>query len=94
MSAPVAEGEPESSKARVYREGELVLEVSDRPGILISKMAPPPHPGDDLERHPFLSGTAHLAQFEGIMRDLLEASSSYEGFLGALRAAGFEVVLS
>ena len=78
--------------ARVYRGNVAVLEVKDVPGPLLSRMAPPPLPGEQPTRHPFLSGVALVAAEEGALGDILEHSQSFDEFLDRLRAEGFRVV--
>ena len=74
---------------RVYDADELILEVSDIPGPLISTAAPPP--GGKPATYPFLSATAFSARHESRLREILERSSSLDGFLHDLRAAGFRI---
>lgn len=81
-----------SRLARVYRGDRAVLEVKDVPGPLLSRMAPPPPPGEQPTSHPFLSGVALVAREEGKLGDILERSRSFDEFLDLLRAEGFRVV--
>jgi hypothetical protein len=67
----------------------VVLEVSDRPGILRSTAMLPP--GMAPAQHSFLSATARSAVHEDRLRKILLASSDVEGFLAALRADGLTV---
>jgi hypothetical protein len=76
----------------VFRNGELVLEITDVPGPLVSKKAPPPNPGNSPVLHPFLSATAHVPETEGTLREALNRSSSLTEYLSTLRAMGFRVV--
>ena len=73
----------------VYRGSEKVLEITDAPGPLISKLAPPPAPGQAAALHPFLSATAYVPEEEARLRDALNQSRSLSEYLDALRAMGF-----
>jgi hypothetical protein len=75
----------------VYRGSEKVLEITDAPGPLISKLAPPPAPGQTAELHPFLSATAYVPEQVARLRDALNQSRSLWEYLDALRAMGFRV---
>jgi hypothetical protein len=75
----------------VYRGSEKVLEITDARGPLISKLAPPPAPGQAVELHPFLSATAYVPAEEARLRDALNQSRSLSEYLDALRAMGFRV---
>ena len=75
----------------VYRGSEKVLEITDAPGPLISKLAPPPAAGQPAALHPFLSGTAYVPEEEARLRDALNESRSLSKYLAALRAMGFRV---
>jgi hypothetical protein len=76
----------------VYRGDVAVLEVKDVPGPLLSRMAPPPLPGEQPTWHPFLSGVALVAAEEGTLGDILQRSQSFSEFLDLLTAEGFRVV--
>jgi hypothetical protein len=76
----------------VYRGNLAILEVKDVPGPLLSRMAPPPIPGEQLTSHPFLSGVALVASEEGVLGDILERSRSFDEFLDLLRGEGLRVV--
>jgi hypothetical protein len=75
----------------VYRGSEKVLEITDAPGPLISKLAPPPAPDRAAALHPFLSATAYVPEEEARLRDALNQSRSLSEYLEALRAMGFKV---
>jgi hypothetical protein len=75
----------------VYRGSEKVLEITDAPGPLISKQAPPPAAGQATALHPFLSATAYVPEEETRLRDALNQSRSLPEYLEALRAMGFRV---
>lgn len=75
---------------RVY-DGDLeILDVTDRPGPLVST-APLP-PGATPAMHPFLSATALDASHEDRLRGLLERSHDVDEFVHLLDAEGFRVV--
>ena len=74
---------------KVYDGSQLILEVSDVPGPIISTAAPPP--GLKPVTHPFLSATARSAPYEHRLREILNASKDALDFLSRLRAVGFEV---
>jgi hypothetical protein len=95
--------EPGVRQLAVYFEGRLVLVVRDNPGTLRSSAPPPPGgppppppPGapDDLPPgvHPFIDAQAYDPVTEGRLRALLDRSSSFDGYLDALRAEGFTTV--
>lgn len=81
----------DSARYEVWHGDDLALLITDEPGVIVSELAPPPPPGTELERHPFLSLTARLAEEEGDLRDLLDESASTGEFLDRLRAAGYRV---
>jgi hypothetical protein len=76
----------------VYQQDKLVLELVDEPGPLISRMAPPPLPGQSLIRHPFLTAIAHLPEREELLRRKLDESSNLQEFLSAVESLGMKVV--
>lgn len=72
-------------------DGKLrILTVIGRPGPLIST-APPPPGSASWQTYPFLSATASSPIHEDRLRRLLRASTSLEGYLQALRDAGWRV---
>jgi hypothetical protein len=73
----------------VYDGSQLILEVSDTPGPILSTAAPPP--GLKPVTHPFLSASARSAAHEHRLREILTASRDAPDFLARLRAAGFDV---
>ncbi|HEY3737244.1 MAG TPA: hypothetical protein VGL26_07345 [Jatrophihabitans sp.] len=75
--------------AQVYREDLLVLEVTDRPGVLLSTAAPPP---GGAPAHPFLNAHAFDPFSEGELANIVWASQNYDDVLARLRDAGFSVV--
>ncbi len=75
----------------VYRGGEKIAEISDRPGPLISAKAPLPAPDAKPALHPFLSATAYIPEEERRLRDVLNQSRSLPEYLEALCAMGFSV---
>ncbi len=74
---------------KVYDGEELILSLRGAPGALVSTAALPPNATPVT--HPFLSGSAHDAGHEPVLRELLEASTSAEDYVARLRAAGFRV---
>lgn len=76
----------------IYFEGQLVMRVTDQPGPLISKAAPPPRSGEKLRSHPFLSGTVYVLDHEQPLRDILDRSQSLVGFFANLETYNYEVV--
>jgi hypothetical protein len=77
--------------AQVFRDGRLVLDVTDAPGVLLSTAPPPP---GGAPTHPFVTGRAHDPYSEGELATILSGSDSYEDFLARLTDAGFEVTSS
>lgn len=75
----------------VFKDDRLVLEVRDVPGPIVSTSAPPPLPGQAPTVHPFLAASAFDPSTEGELGGILRSASSLEGFLEALRDAGFRV---
>jgi len=72
-------------------DGRLkIMTLVARPGPLTSSAPPPPGPAK-LQLHPFLSASAHSGIHEDRLRRLLRASTSLEGYLTALRDAGFRI---
>jgi hypothetical protein len=81
-----------SATSYEVRQGEqLALRVTDRPGALVSRMAPPPAPDEPVTVHPFLTATAYLPEVEGELRELLDESASTQEYLDRLRRAGYTV---
>jgi hypothetical protein len=78
-------------RARVFRDGELVLDVRGEPGVLVSVSAPPPLPGSEPAAHPFLSASAYRPEHEEELRRELDASHDLDEYLGRLRALGYSV---
>jgi len=86
---------PSEAAARrylVYRDATLVLEITTEPGALVSKSAPPPRPGESPVMHPFLSATAHVPEYEAVLRATLDRSKTLEEYVARLRSMGFRVV--
>jgi hypothetical protein len=81
----------EATTYSVYWDDQLVLVVRDEPGILISRSAAPPPPGTPPAMHPFLTGTAYLPEHEGTLREALERSSDFDGFVAELERLGYRV---
>lgn len=74
---------------QVYDRDDLILDVSDTPGPILSTAALPP--GVVPKQHRFLSATARSARHESKLHDLLEASKSVPDFLKHLADAGYSV---
>jgi hypothetical protein len=79
--------------ARVLRDGAVILEITEGPGVLIDTNAPPPPPGVVAARNGLVGATCGGGKpaLCSEARDLLLASSSYDEFLTKLRSAGFVV---
>ena len=82
----------------VYRDGRLALTVRDEPGTLRSTAPPPPDAGPPPppgtpppNAHPFLDGQAHDSVSEDQLGRLLAESDSFDGYLHALLAAGYDI---
>ena len=82
----------------VYRDGRLALTVRDEPGTLRSTAppppgaGPPPPPGTPAPNaHPFLDGQAHDAVSEDQLGRLLAETDSFDAYLQALLAAGYDI---
>ena len=82
----------------VYRDGRLVLSVRDEPGTLRSTAPPPPGAGPPPppgtpppNAHPFLDGQAHDAVSEDELGRLLAEADSFDAYLQALLAAGYDI---
>lgn len=76
---------------RLYRDDDLVLELQDEPGILISTSAPPPLPGQGPVTHPFATATFHTPETEGELGTMLRGAPDLDAFLEAARSAGYRV---
>jgi len=77
---------------QVFWQGDLVLEIRDEPGPLISRPAPPPPPGTEPVMHPFLTATAFVPEHEEKLRAALDEADTLEGYLSTLREMGYDVV--
>jgi hypothetical protein len=82
----------------VYHDGRLALTIRDEPGTLRSTAppppgaGPPPPPGTPAPNaHPFLDGQAHDAVSEDQLGRLLAESGSFDEYLQALLAAGYDI---
>lgn len=82
-------GQVAAKRWRVFDGDQLIMEVSDVPGPLISVAAPPP--GLRPVVHPFLSAASRSAHHEHRLKAILDAATSVPDFLDRLRAAGFVV---
>lgn len=74
--------------AKVFSDSELVLEVSDGPGVLLSTAVPPP---GGAPEHPFVNARAFDPFSEGDLAAILGVSESYQDFLVRLADAGYLV---
>lgn len=74
---------------KVYDGEQLVLSLRGEPGALVSTAARPPNVRPVT--HPFVSGSAHDAGYEPMLRELLERSTSAEDYVARMRAAGLRV---
>lgn len=82
-------GQTVAKRWRVFDGEQLIMEVSDTPGPLISVAAPPP--GLRPTMHPFLSAASRSAHHEHRLKEILDTATSVPDFLDKLRAAGFVV---
>lgn len=82
----------EPKRYQVFWEDQRVLDIVNEPGPLISKLAPPPRPGEGPVLHPFLSAVAHVPEHEEILREVLDRSTSIDDYLTRLREMGYRVL--
>jgi len=85
----------------IYAGDRLVLVVRDNPGTLRSTAGPAPgdpgppgRPGTNGPppgTHPFIDAQAHDPAAESRLRELLDASSSFDDYLARLLDAGFDI---
>jgi len=73
----------------IYDGETLVLEVSSRPGPILSTATLPP--GASPQTSAFMSATSRDAGHENQLHEILVASHGLDEFLGKLRAAGLDV---
>lgn len=76
---------------RLYLGDDLVLDVSDEPGILVSTSAPPPLPGQGPVTHPFATATFFSAVSEGELGALLRNAPDLPTFLAEAAESGYRV---
>jgi hypothetical protein len=76
---------------RLTRDGRLALDVTETPGILVSTSAPPPLPGQAPATHPFATGTAYVAEWEGELGEMLRSAPDLDAFLAVASARGYTV---
>jgi hypothetical protein len=74
----------------VYKGLQLVLLAENKPGYLISTAMPAPNTG--APQHPFIHGEATWAPAEDELGSLLHASESFDAFLAALVAHGYDLL--
>jgi hypothetical protein len=77
---------------QLWRDGRLALQVTDRPGILVSTSAPPPLPGQGPVTHPFATASAYVPEWEGELGAWLREATDLDAFLERAAAAGYAVV--
>jgi hypothetical protein len=87
----------------IYAGDRLALVVRDNPGTLRSTAGPAPAAGDPGPpgsprtyrpppgAHPFIDAQAHDPAAECRLRELLDASSSFDDYLARLLDAGFDI---
>ena len=75
----------------VYRDDRLVLDLWDRPGVLVSVSAPPPRPGEAPVTHPFASASFMTPETEGELGAHLRAAETLGQFLDEIRGLGYRV---
>lgn len=76
---------------QLFHGDELVMDLTDEPGILVSTSAPPPIPGQGPVTHPFATASFYSASTEGELGAMLREAASTGAFLEAATAAGFRV---
>ncbi len=81
-----------SKRYLVFKGDQVVLDVTDRPGPLISKTAPPPPSGTGPRMHPFLSATAYVPEHEQLLLQVLADSRSLAEYLAKLQAHGYRIL--
>lgn len=81
-----------SKRYLVFKGDQVVLDVTDRPGPLISRMAPSPPPGTGPRMHPFLSATAYVPEHEQLLLQVLADSRSLAEYLAKLTAFEYRVI--
>jgi len=74
----------------VYKNGERVEWIDDKPGQLISRGAPPPSPSKPV-MHPFISASSYDITTEGELYKLLKKATSFQDYVRLLKEAGYEV---
>jgi hypothetical protein len=82
-----AQLEAKTQAYEVWKANRLVLTVSDAPGPLVSTALAPP--GSARVSHPFLSGSAHVAEEEPALREILEQAKNFPDFVARLLRAGY-----
>lgn len=75
----------------VFARDRLAVEVTGRPGILVSTSVPPPLPGAAPVTHPFATASFRMAENEGELGLLLRNAPDLDAFLAAARSAGYRV---
>lgn len=80
---------PPIRQLHFYKQGQLVLTVADRPGVLLSTAAAPP---GGPPRHPFVDASAYDAASEGELGRLLRQSKSFNEFVQHLVQHGYDML--
>ena len=91
FAASVAWGQSGGKPATymVFKGETPVLQVVDKPGIVLSTALPPP--GWKPPKHPFLTASASKPSEEHRLKQILDASTSTADFLRKLEEAGYRV---
>lgn len=74
----------------VYKNGERVEWIDDKPGQLISRGAPPPPPSKPVI-HPFISASSYDIMAEGELHKLLKKATNFQDYVRLLKESGYEV---
>ena len=77
----------------VWHGDQLAMRGRAEAGVLASTSGPPPLPGTPPVTHPFATVTFFLAETEGQLGALLRSATELDGFLEAVAAAGYRVVV-
>ena len=73
----------------VYMGDKVVLDLWDRPGVLVSVSAPPPRPGEEPVTHPFASASFMTPETEGELGECLRNASSLGEFFEQIQDLGY-----
>lgn len=75
----------------VLKNGEKVQWIEDKPGLLVSRAAPPPPPSKPVT-HAFLGASSYDIMAEGALYKLLQQARSFDDYVRLLKENGYEVV--